>query len=115
MSQGPLAVRWGDWSLEQPHAGTVARLRVTLENAGSIRWGDSIRLGYHWLDDRGNPIVWDGERTPLPPLEPGERATVEARVRAPIPPGRYRFALDVVAEFRAWFSELGSDPAVTAV
>jgi hypothetical protein len=113
MSQGPLAVRWGDWSLEQPHAGTVGRLRVTLENAGSIRWSDSIRLGYHWLDERGNPIVWDGERTQLPPLAPSERVTVDARVRAPIPPGRYRFALDLVAEHRAWFSELGHDQTVS--
>ena len=30
-------------------------------------------------------------------------------MRAPIPPGRYRFALDLVAEHRAWFSELGSE------
>jgi hypothetical protein len=29
-------------------------------------------------------------------------------VRAPIPPGRYRLAFDLVAEGRAWFSELGS-------
>jgi hypothetical protein len=29
-------------------------------------------------------------------------------VRAPIPPGRYRLAFDLVAELRAWFSELGS-------
>ena len=28
-------------------------------------------------------------------------------VRAPMPPGRYRFALDLVAEHRAWFAELG--------
>ena len=44
----------------------------------------------------------------MPELAPGERATVEARVRGPIPPGRYRFALDLVAEHRAWFSELGT-------
>jgi hypothetical protein len=55
--------------------------------------------------------VWDGLRTRLPRLAPGERATVEARVRAPIPPGRYRFALDLVAENRAWFSELGCELA----
>jgi hypothetical protein len=29
-------------------------------------------------------------------------------VRAPIPPGPYRLAFDMVAERRAWFSELGS-------
>jgi hypothetical protein len=109
MAKGPLAVRWGDWTLDEPHAGTLGRARVELENAGTVTWRDGILLAYHWLDDHGNPIVWDGDRTPLPELAPGERATVDARVRAPIPPGRYRFALDVVAEFRAWFSELGSD------
>ena len=109
MAKGPLAVRWGDWKLDEPHAGAVGRVRVELENAGTVRWRDSIRLAYHWLDDRGNPIVWDGIRTPLPELEPGGRATIDARVRGPIPPGRYRFALDVVAEYRAWFSELGSE------
>ena len=84
---------------------------VELENTGTVAWRDAIRLAYHWLDDRGNPIVWDGERTPLPARRAGRaRATVEARVRAPIPPGRYRFALDLVAEHRAWFSQLGSEP-----
>ena len=47
-------------------------------------------------------------RTPRRALAPGERATVDVAVRAPIPPGRYRFAFDLVAEQRAWFSELGS-------
>ena len=111
MAKGPLAVRWGDWTLDEPHAGAVGLARVELENAGTVAWRDGIRLAYHWLDDRDNPIVWDGERTPLPELAPGERATVEARVRAPIPPGRYRFAFDLVAEHRAWFSELGSETA----
>jgi hypothetical protein len=113
MAQGPLAVRWGDWTLDEPQAGAVSLARVALTNAGSIRWSDAIRLAYHWLDDRGNPIVWDGDRTHLPPLDPGESATIEARVRAPIPPGRYRFALDLVAEHRAWFSELEPGQTVT--
>jgi hypothetical protein len=115
MAKGPLAVRWGEWTLDDPHAGAVGRARVELENAGTVTWRDGIRLAYHWLDDRGNPIVWDGERTELPELSPGERATIDARVRAPIPPGRYRFALDVVADHRAWFSELGSDTATADV
>jgi hypothetical protein len=109
MAKGPLGVGWGDWALDDPQAGAVSGARVQLENTGSIAWREGIFLSYHWLDDRGNPIVWDGVRTTLPPLAPGERASVEARVRAPIPPGRYRLAFDVVAEFRAWFSELGSD------
>src|SRR6185437_15557112 len=114
MAQGPLAVRFGSWTLEEPQAGVLGRASVELENAGTIHWNDSVRLSYHWLDDRDNPIVWDGVRTPLPPLAPGERETIAARVRAPIPPGRYRFALDVVVEHRAWLSELGPDQTVAA-
>src|SRR5262249_56507175 len=45
---------------------------------------------------------------PAPPLAPGERAAVDMLVRGPIPPGPYRLAFDMVAEARAWFSELGS-------
>jgi hypothetical protein len=108
MTKGPLAVRWGDWTLAQPHAGAVTVARVDLENTGTVAWRASVLLAYHWLDLRGNPIVWDGERTRLPLVEPGEQVSAEALVRAPIPPGRYRFALDLVAEHRVWFSQLGS-------
>src|SRR5581483_11465455 len=115
MATGPLAVRWHDWSLADVHAGAVAVARVRIENAGTVVWTSEIHLGYHWLDERGNPVLWDGERTPLPLLAPGERAEVEARVRGPIPPGRYGFALDLVAEQRAWFSELGGEELRTTV
>jgi hypothetical protein len=108
VSKGPLAVRWGAAPTPSPHAGAVEVVRVELENAGSIAWQDGIFLASHWLDDRNNPIVWDGIRNPAPALEPGERTSLEARVRGPIPPGPYRLAFDMVAEHRAWFSELGS-------
>jgi hypothetical protein len=109
MTKGPFAVRWGDWMLAEPQAGAVTAARVELANTGTVAWREGVLLAYHWLDLRGNPIVWDGERTPLPLVEPGERISAEARVRAPIPPGRYQFALDLVAEHRVWFSELGSE------
>jgi len=115
MAKGPLSARFHDWSLETPHAGALGLAQVELENTGTVAWRDRIRLAYHWLDDRGNPIVWDGDRTALPLVSPGERVRVEARVRAPIPPGRYRFAFDLVAEHRAWFSELGGDLISTEV
>ena len=108
MSKGPLVVRWGAAPAPAPQAGVVETVRVELANAGTVGWGDQIRLAYHWLDDRDNPIVWDGTRTAVPQLAPGESATVEAKVRGPMPPGRYRLAFDMVAERRAWFSELGS-------
>ena len=105
MSKGPLAVRWGD---RRRRCGARGPCRVELENAGTVAWREGIMLASHWLDNRDNPIVWDGPRNDVPRLAPGEGAAVEARIRVPIPPGRYRLAFDMVAELRAWFSELGS-------
>ena len=109
MAKGPLSARFNGWSLAPPHAGAVGLVHVELENTGTIAWRKEIMLAYHWLDDHGNAIVWDGDRTALPLVSPGERIRLDARVRAPIPPGRYRFALDLVAEHRAWFAELGGE------
>jgi hypothetical protein len=108
VSKGPLAVRWGASPAVTPQAGVLSRVSVEVENAGTLAWGDGINITYHWLDSRDNPIVWDGVRTPAPRLDPGARTTVDLPVRAPIPPGPYRLAFDLVAENRAWFSELGS-------
>ena len=36
MAKGPLAVRWLDWTLEQPHAGAVSVARVEIENTGTL-------------------------------------------------------------------------------
>ena len=112
---GPLAVRWLSWTVDEPRAGAVRGAVVALENAGSATWrsqGDAgIQLSYHWLDPRGNPIFWDGLRTPLErAVAPGERLYVAARVRAPTPPGRYRLAFDLIDEGRFWFEELGNTP-----
>jgi hypothetical protein len=94
--------------LDEPRAGALGAARVEVENAGTATWREDVACSYHWLDALGNPIVWDGIRTRLPrPVAPEERITLRANVRAPIPPGRYRFALDLVAEHRAWFGELG--------
>jgi hypothetical protein len=105
---GPLVARWLTWLLDEPRAGALGTARVEVENAGSATWREDVACSYHWLDALGNPIVWDGIRTPLPrPVAPEERITVRIDLRAPIPPGRYRLALDLVAEHRAWFGELG--------
>jgi hypothetical protein len=104
---GPLAVRWRALTLPPLEAGSLVRAEVALENAGSARWREGVNIAYHWLDERGNPIVWDGLRTPIS-LAPGEGANVELPLRAPIPPGRYRLALDLVDEGRFWFAELGN-------
>ena len=105
---GPLVARWGAWNLDEPRAGALGSAQAEVENVGIAPWHGDVSASYHWLDTLGNPIVWDGVRTPLPrPVEPGERVELALHVRAPIPPGRYRFALDLVAEHRAWFAEVG--------
>ena len=112
---GPLAVRWLGYDLPELLAGSTATARVVLRNDGTAAWrsrGESgVQLSHHWLDDRGNAIVWDGPRVAFSrPVAPGEDVEVEAIVQAPQPPGRYRLAFDLVEEFRFWFAEIGSSP-----
>jgi hypothetical protein len=104
---GPLGVRWLAYELGPVEAGVLTSASLELENAGTAQWHELL-AAYHWLDHLGNAIHWDGLRTMVPPLRPGERAAVTARVRAPIPPGRYRLAFDVVLEHRFWLSEIGN-------
>jgi hypothetical protein len=108
---GPLAARWTLRDLPEVRAGTLVRARVEVENAGTAAWraGD-VLASSHWLDERGNPIVWDGVRNELPrTVAPGEHVELELELRSPIPPGRYRLALDLVDEHRLWFAEAGSE------
>jgi hypothetical protein len=104
---GPLAVRWLGYELDELHAGVEGRACIELENAGSATWHDLL-VAYHWLDDLGNAIDWDGLRTPLPPLAPGDRTRTDLPVLGLIPPGRYRLAFDLVLEQRYWLSEIGN-------
>jgi len=112
VASGPLAVRWLAYEAPRPRAGAIGFARVALENAGSASWRSHAHSGvyvsYHWLDERGNAIVWDGIRTYFPrSVEPGERVELDVEVRGPIPPGTYRLALDLVDEGRYWFAEFG--------
>jgi hypothetical protein len=112
---GPLAVRWLAYELPPLRAGAETSVRVSLRNAGTAPWRsrgrEGVQLSYHWLDDRGNALVWDGPRTALArAVAPGEEAELALPVRAPRPPGRYRLAFDLVEEHRFWFAEVGSQP-----
>ena len=99
-------MRWHAYELGPVQAGALTRARVELENAGTAAWRE-LNVSYHWLDDRANPIIWDGLRHPVK-AEPGERVARELDVRGPIPPGRYKLAFDLVDEDRFWLAELGN-------
>jgi hypothetical protein len=115
-ASGPLVARWRTLEQATFEAGVLRHVTVEVENAGSAAWRtrgaeEGLFLSYHWLDERGNPIVWDGLRTPLgEAVEPGAHVRRELTVRAPIPPGPYRFAVDLVEEHRFWLTELGNPP-----
>ncbi len=115
-ASGPLVARWLTLERAPVEAGTLQRATVEVENAGTATWRtrgaeDGLFLAYHWLDERGNAILWDSPRTPLErDVAPGERLRQELALRGPIPPGRYRLAVDLVEEHRFWLAELGNPP-----
>jgi hypothetical protein len=117
---GPLAVRWLAYELGPVRAGALLLARVAFENAGTATWrqapGEQVMVSYHWLDELGNPIVWDGLWRALEQeVPPGGRLELPLEVRAPIPPGRYRLAFDLLDEARCWFAEVGSVPLERSV
>ena len=83
---------------------------VNVTNTGRLTW-DSLAdppfyLAYHWLEAESDRVVsFDGTRTAFTaPVAPGTTASVDAQVRAPDRPGRYRLAWDLVLEGHLWFS-----------
>ena len=113
---GPLVARWLELERAPVEAGVLQQVTVEVENAGSATWRtrnveDGLFLAYHWLDERGNAIVWDSPRTALErEVAPGETLRQQLALRGPIPPGRYRLAVDLVEEHRFWLAELGNPP-----
>src|SRR6266540_1269419 len=111
---GPLAVRWHAWELLRPaRAGMQTEVDLVFENAGRVEWthgaAKKIEVSYHWLDDRGNAIVWGEIWTPLArTVVPGETITQRLELRAPLRAGPHRLAFDLVEEGRYWFSEVGN-------
>src|SRR5712692_8696669 len=98
---GPLVARWLALERAPVEAGALQRPVVEVENLGTATWrtrdGDSgLFLAFHWLDERGNAIVWDGARTPLErEVAPGDALSQMLALRGPITPGSYRLAADL--------------------
>lgn len=113
---GPLVAHWVRLERAPVQAGALQHATLEVENAGTATWrtrgaDDGLFLSYHWLDERGNPIEWDGHRTPLVrDVAPGETLRQEVELRGPIPPGAYRLAVDLVEEHKFWLAELGNAP-----
>lgn len=100
-------------------------LTVTLElkNAGRFQWSHTgsrpFRLGFQWYDENNQLVSLPSHldfRTPLPQtLTTGETVELQAKLRTPPEPGRYRLRWDMVHEMVTWFSSQGDPGLVVPV
>ena len=80
--------------------------------AGALR----VAVAYHWLDDRGHAVVWDGQRSALPAdLRPGESARLVATILVPGKSGRLRLVVTLVQEGATWFDQATDSAARASV
>ena len=86
-------------------------------NRGTGNWSSShpnypVFACYHWLSDQRQVVEFEHRRTPLTrPIGPNECAHIRLHVMAPPTPGRYVLQLDMVREYKAWFSSKEQPPA----
>jgi hypothetical protein len=104
--------------------GQEAIVHVRVKNASGAVWAplgksDStyqVRLGNHWLDEKGNVIDLDDARAILPyDLRPGMEIELVLNIKAPDIPGNYTLEFDMVQEHVTWFADEGSRTARTKV
>jgi len=95
-------------------SGKTVSADITVKNISPMTWPSkpdhedryAVNLSYHWLNRKGETVVFDGLRTPLPrDLKPGESVDLKAVVQAPAKPGRYILEVTLVQERWAWFPE----------
>jgi hypothetical protein len=93
-------------------SNSVLELPVGVKNTSNFLWSPKgkhpTHFSYRWLDSKGKLAVFegDGDRTPLPyELSPGESLALNAIIRTPNTPGRYKLILTMVQEAVAWFND----------
>lgn len=96
--------------------GEGFELELSLCNESDQTWTSTqinpIFLSYHWFDDMGGNVVFDGGRTTLPErsVAAGTTSTVKMRIVAPSESGRYRLVLIPIQDGNGWFDERGFEP-----
>lgn len=93
-------------------AGMPEKLRIAISNHMTSTWENSestpINASYHWLNEQGDIVHFDGVRTPLPGVVgPGESLEIDLNVIPPSQAGRYQLQLTLVHEGVCWFEEQG--------
>ena len=90
------------------------KIDVTLHNLSNQRWislpPNPIHISYHWVDDKGEIIIFDGIRSPIDfPLESGEQRDLSMTVLCPEKPGSYQLQISLVQESCFWFEQVKKD------
>jgi ubiquinone/menaquinone biosynthesis C-methylase UbiE len=91
-------------------------IRVRNEGLTSVNSNHSnpVLLSYHWIDDRGNSIIHEGIRSPLPDrLNAGNEISVIMHIQTPPHPGSYILQIRVIQEFVQWHEDAGLDLKIT--
>lgn len=94
-------------------AGAKFQVEVEVTNDSPVPWQafeqSGIALVNRWFDDARNEIAWLDGWTPLPRgLRPADSVRLVLEATAPVDPGRYQIAFDLVDEGVATFNARGS-------
>ncbi len=107
-------------AVPQQQIGQTFTVPVTVTNTGlgvfPATGATPVDLGYHWYDQLGRTLVWEGQRTKLPTdLRPGQAVTLQAQVQAPPDGGTDQLRFELVLEGVSWFSARGTPTGNVAV
>lgn len=91
--------------------GARIRVPVTIVNRAeacvSSEPDDLFLLSYHWRDEAGETVVWDGLRTFLPrTLYRNDREELLLNVQAPETAGSYFLDVTILKEHVSWYDDL---------
>jgi len=100
-------------AVPQLQIGQTVAVPVTVTNTGlgvfPAAGATPVDLSYHWYDQSGKLVVWEGLRTALPAdLRPGQTVPLQAQVQSPPDGGTYQLRFDLVLEGVSWFSVRGT-------
>jgi hypothetical protein len=95
-------------------SGKTVSADIMVKNISPVTWPSkpdnkdryAVKLSYHWLNRKGEKVIFEGVRTSLPrDLKPGESVDLKAAIQAPAKPGRYILEVTLVQESAAWFPD----------
>ena len=99
--------------LKSGKVGETIKIPVVVKNTSNFVWDSGstnpVNFSYNWFDTKGNRVVFDGKRTPLPKtLAPQASEKLNAVIKFPDRPGNYILALTMVQEAVIWFNDAGA-------